>query len=192
MTIWTDARRSADATSAGGIVRTCNPGTALSAPAVACAPGPSTTAAITVSAVRDGNAIPSAMAMSTGNTNIQKRASGSRTTSSSRVRVSSRSGAPRMLRIAQVPAGELHEHILQRRAVRCQQRERRPASLERRQQPRHGQVHFRCAEQHTRPFRAHVRHTWQTLKRLEGRRLPTLRYCELDYVLGPERGDQLA
>src|SRR5436190_23132242 len=95
---------------------------------------------ITGSAPRDRNAIPSAQVMITGKANTQNTASGSRRNSRNRASVSSINGwrAPPLGRrrtaasacegglfISQVPSRQGDEHILERRAVGPQLRERR-------------------------------------------------------------------
>src|SRR6266568_4942392 len=67
-----------------------------------------------------------------GNASDQKSASGSRTNSRKRVSVSSRSES----RIAEMPAGQGHEHVLQRRGMRAQVGQPEAIALEERQQRR--------------------------------------------------------
>src|SRR6187402_3025266 len=121
--------------------RTVKPPCFSSASTTWSAPSCSTTPAITGSAPRDRNAIPSAIVMMTGNANTQNTASGSRTNSRNRDSVNSTSG--RVLFIAQLPSGQRHEHILERRAVRAELAQRLVAIAQRIEQRRQREMHLR-------------------------------------------------
>ena len=84
--------------------------------------------------------MPSAKAISSGNAKTQNTASGSRRNSRSRTMVSSTIGIRRGSRIAQVPAGEVHEHVFERRVCVVRKASFRPAIAEQVEQRRQREV----------------------------------------------------
>src|SRR5262249_14602408 len=111
---------------------------AASTDIAAAAPGPASTPTRDFCGPWLRNAMPSANAMSTGNANTQNTASGSRKNTTMRVRVNWNSAESFRLRrslIAQGPARQVHEHVLERRVVSRQAGERQAPALELGKQP---------------------------------------------------------
>src|SRR5687767_15228898 len=113
-TTLTTPSRSARRWSSGRTSRTAIPPLRISVDRSESAAGPGCRPTSTSPSAPDGNAIASASDTTSGKTNVQNTASGSRMNSRKRASVSCTSGDETRSPIAQMPSCQSHEHVLER------------------------------------------------------------------------------